>query len=201
MEKKTWLWPIPGPTAQKENVRTWSSLRWEGKKADGGQGSRAQLRGLSMMTQPLGWWSSTTGVTKPGVVCKFAVLRVTKRDEARFASISVVQRASGPRRRLNILKNHEDPVGLATTGGQMYSREVSTTLFYRTRHLAHKPRWVLIYDYFVHRGIQNRIQKNGHTHDNTLSSTWTSRRFLFNGRIQISELDTIGFDEVIDLDE
>jgi hypothetical protein len=55
MEKKRLMTELPGPTAQKENVRTWSS-RWErDRKADGGQGSRPTTSSiLSMTTQPMG---------------------------------------------------------------------------------------------------------------------------------------------------
>jgi hypothetical protein len=79
-----------------------------------------------------GWWAAQLGVTKPGVVCKFAVLRVTNETKQGLQVFRLVQRASGPRVRTKYFKTTEDPVGLGNDGRVvMYSREVSTTLFYR----------------------------------------------------------------------
>jgi hypothetical protein len=141
--------------------------------------------GLSMMTQPLGWWSSTTGVTKPGVVCKFAVLRVTKRDEARFASISVVQRASGPRRRLNILKKPRGSGRLGNDGradvqsGGKYDFILSDATLSTQTAMSTNSTTILYTE-------ESKTEyKKPVTHTIThSSSTTTSRRFLFNGRFK-----------------
>jgi hypothetical protein len=66
MEEKRDYDQVTRLTAQKENVRTWSSLRWrrtEKKKkqmADKAVGLNYES-GLSMMTQPGNWWSTTGG--------------------------------------------------------------------------------------------------------------------------------------------
>jgi hypothetical protein len=101
MEKNDWRPELPtGPTTKRKRAKLKfakmreSKSRWRDKVFH-----HQEVRSLkNTMTQPIGGdGAAQLGVTKPGVVCNFVVLRVTNETKQGLQVFRLVQRASGPR--------------------------------------------------------------------------------------------------------